>query len=82
MVGIEDKLDPGEPLSGNAYEIELPQLASDWSSAIELFEQSEINRRIFPDLLIENLCNTKRQEIAFLAEVPEDELWKIYIDAS
>ena len=82
LVGIEDEMNPGEPLSGNAYEIELPQLASDWSTAIDLFEQSAINRRIFQNLLIENLCNTKRQELAFMAEVPEDELWKIYIDAS
>ena len=82
MVGIEDKLDPGEPLTGNAYEIELPQLAGDWASAIDLFEKSEINRRIFPDLLIENLCNTKRQELQRLADVPADELWKIYIDAA
>ena len=81
MVGIEDEMDPGDPLSGNAYEIDLPQLAGAWATAIDVFEQSDINKRIFPALLIENLCNTKRQELQRMADVPEDELWKIYIDA-
>ena len=81
MVGIEDQMDPGEPLTGNAYDQDLPQLAGDWASAIDLFETAPINRRIFPDLLIENLCNTKRQEMQRMSEIPHDELWKIYIEA-
>ncbi len=82
LVGIEDEMVAHAPLTGNAYEQELPQLASDWASAIENFEKSEIIQRIFPGLLIENLCNTKRQELKRMAEVSHGDLWKIYVDAS
>lgn len=81
MVGIEDQMDPGDPLTGNAYEQDLPQIAADWESAIRQFETSDMIRRIFPDLLIENMCNTKRQEIERLSQVPHEDLWKIYIEA-
>ncbi|MDG1737486.1 MAG: glutamine synthetase family protein [Paracoccaceae bacterium] len=82
LIGIEDRMVAPQPLTGNAYEQELPQLAGDWSKAIDDFESSEIVRRIFPGLLIENLCNTKRQELRRMADVPRDDLWKIYVDAS
>ena len=81
LVGIEDEMDPGQPLEGNAYEQDLPQLADSWEAAIQWFEDSPLIRKIFPDLLIENLCNTKRQELAHLADMPDTELWKIYLES-
>ena len=81
LVGIEDEMDPGQPLEGNAYEQDLPQLADSWETAIQWFEDSPLIRKIFPDLLIENLCNTKRQELAHLADMPDTELWKIYLES-
>jgi len=82
LIGIEDKLDPGDPLQGNAYEQDLPQLASDWNSAILRFEDSAFIRKIFPELLIENLCNTKRQELAAMGDAQASDLWKIYLETA
>lgn len=82
LVGIEEEIHPGEPLQGNAYEQDLPQLAKDWKTAIQVFEDSAFMRKIFPDLLIENLCNTKRQEQAAVRGLSESELWKIYLESA
>ncbi|MDG2341028.1 MAG: glutamine synthetase family protein [Paracoccaceae bacterium] len=81
LIGIEDAMDPGEPLTGNAYEQDLPQLSADLKTAIDVFESDPMVRRIFPELLIENLCYTKRQELNRMNKIPQDELWKIYLEA-
>jgi glutamine synthetase len=82
MVGIEDGMVPPAPISGNAYEIEgLPQLAGDWSAAIDLFESDPIITRLFPSELVRNLSMTKRQEIARFADRPDDEHWLSYLEA-
>lgn len=81
LIGIEDTMDPGSPLTGNAYEQELPQLATDWQSAIDVFESDPIVARIFPALLIENLCYTKRQELDRMSKLAREDLWKIYLEA-
>jgi len=81
LIGIDDELDPGEPLTGNAYEKDLPQLAPDWASAIDRFEGSKLMKRIFPEALIGNLCMTKRQELEELQTIPKDEQWMTYLEA-
>lgn len=82
LVGIEDRMAPPAPISGNAYEIDgLPQLAGNWSDAIDLFESDPIIARLFPSELIRNMSMTKRQEIARFADRPEDEHWLSYLEA-
>lgn len=82
LLGIEDSLQPPDPISGNAYEIAgLPQLASDWASAIDAFETDPLVARIFPGDLIRYMAMTKRQEIARFADRPEDQHWLSYLEA-
>jgi len=83
MNGIDDAALPADPTIGNAYEAEgVPQLASDWTHAIDLFETAPEIARIFPAQLIENLVMTKRQERDMMLEIPHPEQWKIYLDTA
>ena len=78
--GIEEGLTPPAPITGNAYDLELPQLAPDWQSAIDIFESDAFIARCLPKRLIENLVMTKRQELAKLAEMPPKDHWKLYLE--
>ncbi len=81
LMGVEDKMTPPDPISGNAYDHDLPQLATDWGTAIDRFEASQLMPRIFPEDLIRNLVMTKRQELRLLATRPEDTYWRVYLDS-
>lgn len=80
ITGIEEGMTPPPPITGNAYEVDLPQLAPDWQSAIDIFESDPMIARIFDAELIRNLVMTKRQELARMAEIPEEHHWKTYLD--
>lgn len=82
LAGIEDGLKPPVPISGNAYEIEgLPQLASDWATAVETFATDPMIARLFPPDLIRYMAMTKRQEIARFADRPAEDHWLSYLEA-
>ncbi|MGB2201734.1 MAG: glutamine synthetase family protein [Pseudooceanicola atlanticus] len=81
ITGIEDARKPPAPISGNAYDMELPRLRPDWASAIDTFETDPTIARIFPELLIRNLALTKRQEMRRLAEIAPEDHWKTYLEA-
>jgi glutamine synthetase len=80
FVGIEDDMTPPAPLEGNAYDHDLPQLAADWTTAIDRFEASPLMPRILPQDLIRNLVMTKRQEMRLLTARPDDTHWRVYLD--
>ena len=80
MLGIEDALTPPAPITGNAYDQLLPQLAEDWDSAVALFETDPRIARIFPAELIRNLVLTKRQEMREMAARPRESHWKTYLE--
>jgi glutamine synthetase len=80
LIGIEDEMDPPEPITGNAYAIDLPQLPATWDAAIDAFEGGEMISRIFPRELIRNLVLTKRQERHYMAELSESEQVELYLD--
>jgi len=80
IAGIEQGLVPPAPLTGNAYEYDLPQLAPDWATAIDLFESDPMIAGIFPKMLIRNLVLTKRQELRLMGDIPEADHWKTYLD--
>ncbi|WP_297767873.1 glutamine synthetase family protein [uncultured Roseovarius sp.] len=80
ITGIEDSMTPPAPITGNAYEADLPQLAPDWATAIDRFEHDPMIARIFHPDLIRNLVMTKRQELAHMAAIPDDEHWKTYLE--
>ncbi|WP_298915171.1 glutamine synthetase family protein [uncultured Roseobacter sp.] len=78
--GIEDAQEPPEPITGNAYAADLPQIPGDWTSAIDAFEASPEIARIFPRDLIRNLVLTKRQEVHYMQELSPSEQVIIYLD--
>ena len=80
LIGIEDGLTPPPPITGNAYELDLPQLPTTWQDALDTFEASPEMHRIFAPQLIENLVRTKRQEIRYMAELSTDEVLDLYLD--
>jgi len=68
LLGIENKLDPGEPLTGNAYEQEadLPperQLATNLRDAIRDLEPSAEARALFGDAFIDHFIASRDWEI-------------------
>ncbi|MFT7593589.1 MAG: glutamine synthetase [Paracoccaceae bacterium] len=81
LVGIDDGAPPPAPITGNAYDLTgLPQLAPDWTAAIDAFATSPLIARILPAQLIANLCMTKRQELTRLADRPADSHWLSYLE--
>jgi glutamine synthetase len=80
LAGIEDEMAPPDPITGNAYDLDLPQLAPTWQDAIDAFESDPLIARILPQALIENLCLTKQQELSLLADIDMSEHWKSYLE--
>ncbi len=78
--GIEEGLTPPDPITGNAYDLELPQLAENWKTAIDLFESDEFIARCLPRDLIVNMVMTKRQELKRLQGTNPTEHWKTYLE--
>lgn len=80
LIGIEDDLTPPKPIEGNAYEQDIVQIPDTWAAAIDAFEESPLVRRIFNDVLVDNLVMTKRQELHYFAELSEEEQLELYLD--
>ena len=80
LTGIEDAIEPPDPIKGNAYARDLKRLPDDWSTAINLFAKSERMERILPKGLIRNYVMTKEQELTYYAELSEAERIDLYLD--
>lgn len=80
LIGIEDEMEAPDPITGNAYALDLPQLPTTWDAAIDAFEEGEMIGRIFPRELIRNLVLTKRQERHYMSELSESEQVELYLD--
>ncbi|MCB1394944.1 MAG: glutamine synthetase [Rhodobacter sp.] len=80
LIGIEDGLVPPPPITGNAYDLDLPQMPVTWQDAVNAFEKSPEMARIFAPQLIENLVRTKRQEIRYMDELSPEEVLDLYLD--
>jgi glutamine synthetase len=80
LIGIEDGLTPPPPITGNAYEQDMPQIPDTWEMAIDRFEDSQLARRIFDPLLINNFVMTKRQELHYMAELTPRQQLDLYLD--
>ena len=81
MMGIENKTKAPQQKNRDAYLLELPQLAKNWSSAIELFENDSCIKNIFPRSLVANLVLTKKQELQQFDKIASDDKWKYYINS-
>ena len=80
LKGIEYQMDAPKPIQGNAYSLNLPQLAKNWINAIELFENDHAIKNIFPESLVGNLVLTKKQEFEQLDKITSADKWKYYIN--
>ncbi len=80
LVGIEDRMEPPPPITGNAYALDLPLIPDTWEGAINVFEKSEKLARFLPKEIIANLTMTKRQELHYMAELSPAEQTEIYLD--
>ncbi|MDP5084266.1 MAG: glutamine synthetase family protein [Yoonia sp.] len=80
LIGIEDKLTPPEPITGNAYIQKMPQVPGSWGEAIDAFEKSPLAQRIFDPQLVDNLIRTKRQEMHYFKELTPEEQLDLYLD--
>lgn len=81
LIGIEDAKMPPAPITGSAYDNDtLASMPTDWASAIDAMDGSEIMARIFPQTLIDNYLMTKRQELRDMDELTRQEQVEIYLD--
>lgn len=79
MRGIDAEMTPPAPVTGNAYNVEAPQLAASWEAAMAQFENSRAMAAIFTDGLRDNFIRTKRQELAlFSARAAPD--WQLLLE--
>ena len=70
LLGIEQKIAPPDPITGNAYDQGLPELPMDWSSAINAFEAGKHAQEIFSPQMHQLICAVKRQELSrFLDDI-------------
>ncbi|SFO83395.1 glutamine synthetase family protein [Tranquillimonas alkanivorans] len=80
LAGLEDAQEPPAPITGSAYGQDLPQMPSDWGTAIDRFASDPMTARLLPEGLIRNLVATKRQEMRYLAELTPQEQVDLYLD--
>ena len=70
--GIEQGLELGEPLAGNAYESDVERVPTTLREAADLFEGSELARSVFGDEVVEHYVHAARVEVrAFDAAVTD-----------
>ncbi len=80
MNGIDDRVEPPDPISGNAFEHDAPGLASGWDAAIQGFDCPD-NRRIFAADLVRNLILTKRQELRKFSGLKAADAQAVYVES-
>ena len=81
LIGLDERIEPPPPITGNAYALDLPRIPGSWAEAIDAFENSPAMARIFAPELIRNLVLTKRQELHYMAELSPEEQVEIYLDS-
>lgn len=80
LEGIEQQLQPADPIDGDAYSLDLPHLPLDWASAIESFDSGALTERIFAPVLRQMLVTCKQQERAVIAGRVTDFEYHSYLE--
>ncbi len=80
LLGLEDKLSPPTALTGDAYSQNLPQLPTDWDSAITAVENDAMLSRILPEDLIRNFLMTKKQDRDLDQHLTPADRLNLYLD--
>ncbi|MEB3022317.1 glutamine synthetase family protein [[Mycobacterium] crassicus] len=72
LYGIDNELELAEPVSGDAYRSELPQLPTTLAEAADLFAESALARKAFGDDVVDHYLHSARVESgAFNAAVTD-----------
>ncbi|MCZ0812021.1 MAG: glutamine synthetase family protein [Pseudomonadota bacterium] len=80
ITGVETGMEPPDPITGNAYEHDLPRMAPDWETAIDRFRGDPLIAAFLPPELIANLVMTKRQELRLMRDIAPEAQWKTYLE--
>nr|WP_255536311.1 glutamine synthetase family protein [Pacificimonas pallii] len=80
LVGIETQMEPPAPLEGSSYDQQLPAIPTNWQAALQHFRESELNRRIFGELLCTMYLACKEQELEVLANQVSPIEYDLYLD--
>ena len=62
LYGMNESLTPSEPVLGNAYNADRPELPLSWVQAVEAFSRFEKNQKLFDPRLIRMIGACKQQE--------------------
>ncbi len=75
--GVDQGLDPGEPMAGNAYTSDAERVPDTLQAASDLFAQSEVAREAFGQEVVDHYRNRARVELdAFQASVTDWERFR------
>ncbi|MEM8576308.1 MAG: glutamine synthetase family protein [Pseudomonadota bacterium] len=80
MNGLDDAGESPAPITGNAYDLDLPQVPGKWEAALTAFETSPEVARIFEAHLRANFAMTKRQEMQLCQGLSDAALLELYLD--
>ena len=80
LLGIEGKRVPTDPISGDAYSLDLPQFPSTWNSAVERFENGPEIGNIYSQQLRQMFVACKRQEMKRIARHVTDIEYQSYLE--
>ena len=80
LEGIEQAIAPPEPITGDAYSRDLPDLPPDWASAVDAFEDGTLIPRMLSVTLQKMLVDCKRQEMETFAEHVTDFEYHTYLE--
>lgn len=75
LIGIERRIDPGEPIASDVGSRGLPMLPADWVSGINAFEAGSLMAELFAPEMRDAFVACKRQELnTFAREVSDFEI--------
>jgi len=61
--GVENSVEPGEPVSGNAYRSEAPPLPRNLRDAVALLDRSQVARELLGDGFVDHYLRTRTWEV-------------------
>ncbi len=80
LVGIQNKLTPAPPITGDAYSLSLPNLPMDWATAVDTFRRGKHVQGVFSKRLQTMLVECKTQELRKFARKVSDFEYHSYLE--
>nr|WP_149893653.1 glutamine synthetase family protein [Roseibium aestuarii] len=80
LIGIERKMEPEAPITGDAYSMKLDHLPLDWATAIEAFRRGKNVKDIYSKRLQTMLVESKIQELQRFARHVTDFEYDTYLE--